>query len=43
MIRINPHSFYGLTNAQAASVVSILAGVALFVYRRNSPRQAFRA
>jgi phosphatidylglycerol---prolipoprotein diacylglyceryl transferase len=28
-IRINPRSFFGLSNAQAASVVSILAGAAL--------------
>jgi phosphatidylglycerol---prolipoprotein diacylglyceryl transferase len=41
IIRINPRSFYGLTNAQAASVVSVLAGVALYVYcRRNKPQQA---
>ncbi len=40
-IRINPRSFYGLTNAQAASVVSILAGVALFLYSRSTAsRQA---
>jgi len=37
IIRINPRSFYGLTNAQAASVVSIIAGVALFVFRRKAP------
>ena len=36
IIRINPRSFYGLTNAQAASVVSMIAGVALFVYSRKS-------
>ena len=36
IIRINPRSFYGLTNAQAASVVSVLAGVALFVYSRKA-------
>jgi phosphatidylglycerol:prolipoprotein diacylglycerol transferase len=29
-IRINPRSFLGMTNAQAASLVSILAGVALW-------------
>ena len=28
-LRINPRSFYGLTNAQAASAVSVLAGAAL--------------
>jgi phosphatidylglycerol---prolipoprotein diacylglyceryl transferase len=43
MIRINPHSFHGLTNAQAASVVSVLAGVALFVYSLKAPRQEIRA
>jgi phosphatidylglycerol---prolipoprotein diacylglyceryl transferase len=43
IIRINPRSFYGLTNAQAASVVSILAGVALFVYRRGAAPQKIRA
>jgi phosphatidylglycerol:prolipoprotein diacylglycerol transferase len=43
IIRINPRSFYGLTNAQAASVVSVLAGVALFVYCRKAPRQEIRA
>jgi len=34
IIRINPRSFYGLTNAQAASVVSVLCGAALFLYCR---------
>ncbi len=34
MIRINPRTFYGLSNAQAASVVSVLAGIALFVFCR---------
>lgn len=28
-LRINPRSFYGLTNAQAASIVSVLLGAAL--------------
>lgn len=36
IIRINPRSFYGLTNAQAASVVSVIAGVALYVYSRKA-------
>ena len=43
IIRINPRSFYGLTNAQAASVVSILAGMILFVSVRHTssaPRRA---
>jgi len=43
IIRINPRSFYGLTNAQTASVVSVLAGVALFVYARKATRQEIRA
>jgi phosphatidylglycerol:prolipoprotein diacylglycerol transferase len=30
LIRINPHSFFGLTNAQAASTVSIVVGAALW-------------
>ncbi len=38
-IRINPRSFLGLTNAQAASVMSVLAGVVLWVLvsRRELP------
>jgi phosphatidylglycerol---prolipoprotein diacylglyceryl transferase len=36
IIRINPRSFFGLTNAQAASVVSVVAGVALYMYCRNA-------
>ena len=44
MIRINPRSFYGLTNAQAASAVSVIAGVALYGYcLRKMPQQAIRA
>ena len=42
-IRINPRSFYGLTNAQAASAVSIIAGIILFVSVRHTssaPRRA---
>jgi phosphatidylglycerol:prolipoprotein diacylglycerol transferase len=35
-IRINPRSFYGLTNAQAASIVSIAAGIALLLYCRST-------
>jgi phosphatidylglycerol---prolipoprotein diacylglyceryl transferase len=30
-IRINPRSFFGLSNAQAASVLSVIAGVALWL------------
>jgi phosphatidylglycerol---prolipoprotein diacylglyceryl transferase len=37
-IRINPRSFFGLTNAQAASLLSIVAGVVLLVaISRRSP------
>jgi phosphatidylglycerol:prolipoprotein diacylglycerol transferase len=43
IIRINPRSFYGLTNAQAASVVSVVAGAALFLYCRTAPQQKIRA
>jgi phosphatidylglycerol:prolipoprotein diacylglycerol transferase len=42
-IRINPRSFYGLTNAQAASVVSIVAGVILFVFVRRAATSPSRA
>src|SRR6202140_4802298 len=35
-IRINPRSFYGMTNAQAASLVSILAGIILFLSVRRA-------
>jgi phosphatidylglycerol---prolipoprotein diacylglyceryl transferase len=37
IIRINPRSFYGLTNAQAASVVSIVAGILLYLVCRRAP------
>jgi phosphatidylglycerol:prolipoprotein diacylglycerol transferase len=36
IIRINPRSFYGLTNAQVASVVSVIAGAALYLYCRKA-------
>jgi phosphatidylglycerol---prolipoprotein diacylglyceryl transferase len=42
MIRINPRSFLGMTNAQSASAVSVLAGIALFVYCRQTARRAVR-
>lgn len=44
-IRINPRSFLGLTNAQAASLVSIIAGIILWVYlsnRRQTPALAHK-
>jgi phosphatidylglycerol---prolipoprotein diacylglyceryl transferase len=34
-IRINPRSAYGLTNAQMVAAISMLAGVALFVFQRK--------
>jgi len=37
-IRINPRSFFGLTNAQAASVVSVIAGAALWWHVAKSAR-----
>jgi phosphatidylglycerol:prolipoprotein diacylglycerol transferase len=37
-IRINPRSFFGLSNAQAASLVSILAGI-LLLWRFKSTQQ----
>lgn len=46
IIRINPRSFFGLTNAQAASVVSVVAGaLLLFSLRRKEPasRKASRS
>jgi phosphatidylglycerol:prolipoprotein diacylglycerol transferase len=43
IIRINPRTFYGLTNAQTASVVSIVAGVILFVTVRRAPTMPRRA
>src|SRR5216684_1383416 len=43
IIRINPRTFHGLTNAQAASVVSIVAGVILFVSVRRASTAPGRA
>ena len=42
LIRINPRSFFGLTNAQGASVISVAVGVGLWLYlrRRNGRRDA---
>jgi phosphatidylglycerol:prolipoprotein diacylglycerol transferase len=37
IIRINPRSFFGLTNAQAASVVCVAAGVALWLRIGRQP------
>jgi phosphatidylglycerol:prolipoprotein diacylglycerol transferase len=43
IIRINPQTFHGLTNAQAASVVSIVAGVILFMSVRRASTAPGRA
>jgi phosphatidylglycerol:prolipoprotein diacylglycerol transferase len=43
IIRINPRTFHGLTNAQAASVVSIIAGVILFMSARRHSAEPRRA
>jgi phosphatidylglycerol:prolipoprotein diacylglycerol transferase len=39
MIRINPRSFLGMTNAQAASAVSVILGVALYLYCCRAPAE----
>jgi phosphatidylglycerol---prolipoprotein diacylglyceryl transferase len=39
-IRINPRSFFGMTNAQAASLGSIILGVILLIYIRRPERTA---
>jgi phosphatidylglycerol:prolipoprotein diacylglycerol transferase len=40
-IRINPRSFFGMSNAQAASVVSVIAGALLWQrLKRTSGAQA---
>jgi phosphatidylglycerol---prolipoprotein diacylglyceryl transferase len=38
LIRLNPRSFFGMSNAQAASVASVLLGIVIFFFfvRRNS-------
>jgi len=37
IIRINPRSFYGMSNAQAASIASVLLGVVIAVRAMSSP------
>jgi phosphatidylglycerol:prolipoprotein diacylglycerol transferase len=39
-IRINPRSFFGLSNAQAASLVSILAGTVILIAARKCPAES---
>lgn len=40
IIRLNPRSFLGMSNAQAASVASVLAGVVLLVFVRKEETTA---
>ena len=42
-IRINPRSFFGLTNAQAASALSVIAGAALWWHVSRSDAPSRRA
>jgi len=39
-IRINPRSFFGLTNAQAASLLSIIVGIILWIYLARLHRRS---
>lgn len=39
-IRINPKSFFGMSNAQAASLVSILVGIILALGVKSNPQKA---
>src|SRR2546427_2120691 len=38
-IRINPKSFFGMSNAQTASLVSIILGIALLLRIKSAPQQ----
>src|SRR6266852_1153360 len=40
IIRLNPRSFFGMSNAQAASVASVLLGVVLFFIFVRKPAEA---
>jgi len=39
IVRINPRSFFGMSNAQTASVLSVLAGILLFFWLRSRSQQ----
>jgi phosphatidylglycerol---prolipoprotein diacylglyceryl transferase len=39
MIRINPRSFFGMSNAQTASVASVILGLALLWGFRGRPQK----
>ena len=43
IIRINPRTFFGLSNAQTASVVSVIAGIGLLFVCRRTPEAPRRA
>lgn len=41
-IRINPRSFFGMTNAQTAALASIIVGIILMIYlRRRTPSERY--
>ena len=40
IIRLNPRSFFGMSNAQAASVASVLLGIVLFFAFVRRPRES---
>jgi phosphatidylglycerol---prolipoprotein diacylglyceryl transferase len=40
IIRINPRSFFGMSNAQTASVLSVAAGLILFIWLPTRPQPA---
>jgi phosphatidylglycerol:prolipoprotein diacylglycerol transferase len=40
IIRINPRSFFGMSNAQAASVLSVLVGILLFFWLNRRAQQS---
>lgn len=42
-IRINPRSFFGMTNAQTAGAASVIAGIALIWELRKQDRRKIRA
>jgi len=39
-IRLNPRSFFGLTNAQAASIACVLVGMSILIYLHKTSRLA---
>jgi len=43
MIRLNPRSFFGMSNAQAASVASVILGVVLSLFFLRTPKTVSRS